>query len=80
MPHPADELTTFLLHHGASIRDLVSLWAQIIYLVQTSQLLVKMKRTELRVKARRRAQAAQQHNSQSSLNEAGDQAEDKKGR
>ena len=32
--------------------------AQIIYLVQTSQLLIKMKRTELRVKARRRAQAA----------------------
>ena len=32
--------------------------AQIIYLVQTCQLLVKMKRTELRVKARRRAQAA----------------------
>ena len=31
--------------------------SQIIYLVQTSQLLVKMKRTELRVKARRRRAA-----------------------
>ncbi len=54
---------------------------QIIYLVQTSQLLVKMKRTELRVNARRRAQAAQQQGAEQAVREAADHpAEGKKGR
>ena len=66
---------------STSNRDWASARAQIVYLVQTSQLLVKMKRTELRVKARRRAQAAQQQSAeQPQSREAGDPVEDKKGR
>ena len=55
---------------------------QIIYLVQTSQMLVKMKRTELRVKARRRAQAAadEQHDEAPLPSDAGGTTEDKKAR